>query len=158
MLRTVLREEHAECTAIEIGEGAITVQGVLCGGRTVAPGALFVVSRRGQHGRNFAVPVQVLGPQSFRAEVPLRRVVDHRLERWEDWDWWLQPDPDDWRKTRVCHLLEDFPDVKGAYAYPSLPLVGDEDSEYSVSQPVRPVWVRPYCSASGAMAMNVVDR
>ncbi|MGW5203924.1 glycosyltransferase family 4 protein [Streptomyces griseoincarnatus] len=158
MLRTVLREEHAECTAIEIGEGVLTVQGVLCGSRTVEPGALFVVSRRGQHGRNFAAPVQLLDRRTFRAEVPLRRVVDHRLERWEDWDWWLQPDPDDWRKTRVCHLLEDFPDVKGAYAYPSLPLVGDEDSEYSVSHPVRPVWVRPYCSASGAMAMNVVDR
>ncbi|OKK13616.1 glycosyltransferase family 4 protein [Streptomyces sp. CB02400] len=158
MLRTVLREEHAECTGVEIGDGAITLRGVLCGGRRIEPGALFVVSRRGRYGKNFTVPVQVLGRQAFRAEVPVRRVVDHRLERWEDWDWWLQPDPLDRRKVRVCHLLEDFPDVKGAYAYPSLPLVGDETSEYAVVHPVRPVWVRPYCSASGAMAMNVVDR
>ncbi|MEU0741548.1 glycosyltransferase family 4 protein [Streptomyces sp. NPDC006134] len=158
MLRTVLREEHAECTAVEVGDGAITLRGVLCGGRRIEPGALLVVSRRGRHGKNFTAPVQILGRQAFRAEVPVRRVVDHRLERWEDWDWWLQPDPFHRRKVRVCHLFEDFPDVKSAYAYPSLPLVGDEASDYVVVHPARPVWVRPYCSASGAMAMNVVDR
>ncbi|MEV6124693.1 glycosyltransferase family 4 protein [Streptomyces sp. NPDC052077] len=158
MLRTVLREEHAECTSVGVGEGAITVRGVLCGDRAVRPGALFVISRRGDHRTDLAVPVQVLGRHSFRAEVPVRRAVDQRLERWEDWDWWLQPDPDDRRKTRVCHVLEDFPDVKGAYAYPSVPLTGDGASEYAVIHPARPVWVRPYCSTSGAMAMNVVDR
>ncbi|CAM5734265.1 Glycosyltransferase OS=Streptomyces tendae OX=1932 GN=GUR47_09455 PE=4 SV=1 [Streptomyces tendae] len=158
MLRTVLRDEHAECATVELGDGAITLRGVLCGGRRIEPGALFVVSRRGLHGKNFTVPVQVLGRHAFRAEVPVRRVVDHRLERWEDWDWWLQPDPHDRRKVRVCHLLEDFPDVKGAYAYPSVPLAGDEASELAVIHPARPVWVRPYCSSSGAMAMNVVDR
>ncbi|MCZ0986293.1 hypothetical protein O1M54_12740 [Streptomyces diastatochromogenes] len=104
------------------------------------------------------MPVEVLGRQSFRAAAPLRQVVDHRLERWEDWDWWLQPDPFDRRKVRVCHLLEDFPDVKGAFVYPSVPLVGEEASAHVVVHPSRPVWVRPYCSASGAMAMNVVDR
>lgn len=158
MLRTVLRETHAECTSVEVGDGTITLSGVLCGGRRIEPGAMFVVSRRGRHGKNFTVPVQILGRQAFRAEVPVRRVVDHRLERWEDWDWWLQPDPFDRRKVRVCHLFEDFLDVKSAYAYPSLPLVGDEASDYAVVHPARPVWVRPYCSASGAMAMNVVDR
>lgn len=158
MLRTVLREEHAECTGVDVGDGAITLRGVLCGGRRIEAGALFIVSRRGRHGQSFSVPVQVLGRQAFRAEAPLRRVVDHRLERWEDWDWWLQPDPFDRRKVRVCHVLEDFPDVKGAYVYPSVPLVGDEPSAYAVVHPARPVWVRPYCSASGAMAMNVVDR
>ncbi|MFD5796831.1 glycosyltransferase family 4 protein [Streptomyces diastatochromogenes] len=158
MLRTVLREEHAECTGVEVADGAITVRGVLCGGRRIEPGALFIVSRRGRHGGSFSVPVEVLGRQSFRAAAPLRRVVDHRLERWEDWDWWLQPDPFDRRKVRVCHLLEDFPDVKGAFVYPSVPLVGEEASAHVVVHPARPVWVRPYCSASGAMAMNVVDR
>lgn len=158
MLRTVLREEHAECTRVEAADGAVTVRGVLTGGRRIEPGALFIASRRGRHAKSFSTPVQVLGRQAFRAEVPLRRVVDHRLERWEDWDWWLQPDPYDRRKVRVCHLLEDFPDVKGAYVYPSVPLAGDEASPYAVVHPARPVWVRPYCSASGAMAMNVVDR
>ncbi|MFG3101281.1 glycosyltransferase family 4 protein [Streptomyces sp. NPDC048182] len=158
MLRTVRREEHAECTGVDIGAAAVTVHGVLCGDRRIHPGALFVVSRRGRHGRNITVPAQQLGRQGFRAEVPVREVVDQRLERWEDWDWWFQPDPDDRHKVRVCHLLEDFPDVKGAYAYPSVPLVGDEASEHFVVHPARPVWVRPYCSASGAMAMNVVDR
>jgi hypothetical protein len=100
----------------------------------------------------------VTGPHSFRAGAPVRSVVDHRLERWEDWDWWLQPDPTDRRKVRVCHLLEDFLDVKNVYAYPALPLAGDEPSPYASIHPARPVWVRPYCSASGAMAMNVVDR
>ncbi|MFF3634924.1 glycosyltransferase family 4 protein [Streptomyces sp. NPDC002250] len=158
MLRTVAREEHVECTGVTSDDGSITVRGVLCGERRIEPGALFVVSRRGRYDRNISVPVQALGPQSFCAEVPLRQVVDHRLERWEDWDWWLQPAPLDRRKVRVCHLLEDFPDVKGAYVYPSVPLVGDEASKYAVIHPARPVWVRPYCSASGAMAMNVVDR
>ncbi|MFD5078594.1 glycosyltransferase family 4 protein [Streptomyces sp. NPDC058371] len=158
MLRTVLRPEHAECTGVEVGDGAITLAGVLCGERRIEPGALFIVGRRGTYAKTFSVPVQILGRQAFRAEVPVRRVVDHRLARWEDWDWWLQPDPFDRRKVRVCRLLEDFPDVKGAYAYPSVPLVGDETSAYSVVHPARPVWVRPYCSASGAMAMNVVDR
>lgn len=158
MLRTVVREEHAECTHVESADGAITVRGVLTGGGRIEPGALFIVSRRGRHARTFSVPVEVLGRQAFRAEAPLRHVVDHRLERWEDWDWWLQPDPFDRRKVRVCHLLEDFPDVKGAYVHPSVPLTGDEVSPYAVVHPARPVWVRPYCSASGAMAMNVVDR
>jgi glycosyltransferase involved in cell wall biosynthesis len=158
MLRTVVREQHVECTRVESADGAVTVRGVLTGGRRIEPGALFIVSRRGRHSRTFSVPVEVLGRQAFRARAPLRHVVDHRLERWEDWDWWLQPDPYDRRKVRVCHLLEDFPDVKGAYVYPSVPLVGDEVSPYAVVHPARPVWVRPYCSASGAMAMNVVDR
>ncbi|MFF4907343.1 glycosyltransferase family 4 protein [Streptomyces sp. NPDC001260] len=158
MLRTVLREVHAECTRVEAADGAITLRGVLTGGRRIEPGALFVVSRRGRHTRTFSVPVEVLGRQAFRAEAPLRHVVDHRLERWEDWDWWLQPDPFDRRKVRICHLLEDFADVKAAYVHPSVPLVGDEPSPYAVVHPARPVWVRPYCSASGAMAMNVVDR
>jgi glycosyltransferase involved in cell wall biosynthesis len=158
MLRTVLREEHVECTSVEVTDTGITLAGVLCGERRVEPGALFVVSRRGRYEKNLTVPVETLGRQGFRAEVPVRRIVDLRLARWEDWDWWLQPNPADRRKVRVCHLLEDFPDVKGAYAYPSVPLVGDEPSPYAVAHPARPVWVRPYCSASGAMAMNVVDR
>ncbi len=158
MLRTVLRQEHVECTGVEVNDTGISLSGVLCGGRRVHPGALFVVSRRGRHPLNFTAPVQVTGPHSFQAEAPVRRVVDHRLERWEDWDWWLQPDPRSRQKVRVCHLLEDFPDVKGAFAYPGVPLVGDEPSAYALTHPARPVWVRPYCAASGAMAMNVVDR
>ncbi|MBZ3904574.1 glycosyltransferase family 4 protein [Streptomyces griseiscabiei] len=158
MLRSVLRQDHAECVGVEVTDTGIAVEGVLCGKRLLKPGALFVVSRRGRHSTDFTVPVQLLGSRRFRAEAPIRQVVDHRLERWEDWDWWLRPDPADRGKLRVCHLLEDFPDVKGAYAYPPVPLVGDEPSAYAVIHPARPVWVRPYCSASGAMAMNVVDR
>ncbi|GAA2535693.1 MULTISPECIES: glycosyltransferase family 4 protein [Streptomyces] len=158
MLRTVLRREHAECTGVKVTDAGIALEGVLCGDRLLKPGALFVVSRRGQHPVNFAVPVGLMGNRRFRAEVPVRKAVDHRLDRWEDWDWWLQPDPADRAKVRVCHLLEDFPDVKGAFTYPSVPLVGDEPSEFAVIHPARPVWVRAYCSASGAMAMNVVDR
>ncbi|MGW0843384.1 glycosyltransferase family 4 protein [Streptomyces sp. NPDC002787] len=158
MLRSVLRQDHAECVGVEVTDTGIALEGVLCGKRLLKPGALFVVSRRGRHSTNFTVPVHLLGSRRFKAEAPVRRVVDHRLERWEDWDWWLQPDPADRSRIRVCHLLEDFPDVKGAFAYPPVPLVGDEPSEYAVIHPARPVWVRPYCSASGAMAMNVVDR
>ncbi|MFD3494093.1 glycosyltransferase family 4 protein [Streptomyces sp. NPDC058690] len=158
MLRTVLRDDHVECTAVEVADRRISVAGVLCGGRRIMPGALFVVSRRGTHPVNFTVPVQVQGDSSFRVEAPLRQVVDHRLERWEDWDWWLQPDPAERRKFRVCHLLEDFPDVKGAYAYPAVPLVGEVMSDFALVHPAQPVRVRPYCSTSGAMAMNVVDR
>ncbi|MCX5417367.1 glycosyltransferase family 4 protein [Streptomyces sp. NBC_00059] len=158
MLRTVLRQDHVESTAVEVDEHGITLTGVLCGSARVEPGALFVVSRRGPHPANFTVPVQVLADNAFRARVPVRKVVDHRLDRWEDWDWWLQPSPDNWRKFRVCHLLEDFPDVKGAYVYPAVPVVGDETSEFVCVHPAKPVQVRPYCSASGAMAMNVVDR
>ncbi|MFI1249958.1 glycosyltransferase family 4 protein [Streptomyces anulatus] len=158
MLRTVLREEHVECTSIDLHESGITVTGVLCGEREIRTGARFVVSRRGQHLVNHTVPVQVLSSRAFRVEVPIRYVVDHRLERWEDWDWWLQPHPDQWKKTRVCRVLEDFPDVKSAYPYPPVPLAGYEQSNYAVVHPARPVWVRPYCSVSGGMAMNVVDR
>ncbi|GAA3005485.1 glycosyltransferase family 4 protein [Streptomyces fulvorobeus] len=158
MLRTVLRQDHVESTAVDVDEHGITLTGVLCGASRIEPGALFVVSRRGPYPANFTVPVQVLADNTFRAEVPLRRVVDHRLDRWEDWDWWLQPSPDSWRKIRVCHLLEDFPDVKGTFVYPAVPVVGDETSEFVCVHPARPVRVRPYCSASGAMAMNVVDR
>jgi hypothetical protein len=66
--------------------------------------------------------------------------------------------PEDRQKVRVCHLFEDFPDVKRAFAYPGLPLAGDEPSQYANTHPNRPVWARPYCSASGGMAINVVDR
>lgn len=158
MLRTVLRQEHAECTAVEVTDTGISLTGVLCGGRRILPGALLWVSRRGRYPRDFTVPAQATGPYSFRAQAPVRSAVDHRLDRWEDWDWWLQPDPHSRQKMRVCHLLEDFPDVKNAFAYPGVPLVGDEPSPYAATHPAKPVWVRPYCSASGAMAMNVVDR
>ncbi|MFC8594369.1 glycosyltransferase family 4 protein [Streptomyces atroolivaceus] len=158
MLRTVLRQDHVESTAVDVDEHGITLTGVLCGASRIEPGALFVISRRGSHSANFTVPVRVLANNAFHAEVPVRKVVDHRLDRWEDWDWWLQPSPDNWRKIRVCHLLEDFPDVKGAFVYPAVPVVGDETSEFVSVHPAKPVRVRPYCSASGAMAMNVVDR
>ncbi|MFF9359690.1 glycosyltransferase family 4 protein [Streptomyces griseoluteus] len=158
MLRTVVRDLHAECTRVRVGDGRITVEGVLCGDGRLEPGARFVVSRRGRYAQNVAVAVEARGPRQFRADIPLRAVVDHRLDRWEDWDWWLQPDPAERRKVRVCRLLEDFPDVKAALSYSSLPLVGDEPSDLAVIHPARPVWIRPYCSASGAMAMNVVDR
>ncbi|MEU6843308.1 glycosyltransferase family 4 protein [Streptomyces sp. NPDC046716] len=158
MLRTVLREQHAECVGVEVTDTAIHVEGVLCGSAVLRQGARFVVSRRGRHGTSFSVPVRLLGSRRFKAEPPIEAVVERRLERWEDWDWWLQPDPELRHKIRVCHLLEDFPDVKSAYAYPPVPLAGEESSPYAVVHPQRPVWVRPYCSASGAMAMNVVDR
>ncbi|WP_329185176.1 glycosyltransferase family 4 protein [Actinacidiphila glaucinigra] len=158
MLRTVSRQEHVECIGVEVTDTGIALEGVLCGERPIRPGALFVVSRRGGNRVDLEVPVQLLGRRRFRAEAPLRQVVDRRLARWEDWDWWFQPDPADRRKVRVSHILEDFPDVKGAHAYPAVPLAGDEHAEYAVVHPARPVWVRPYCAASGAMAMNVVDR
>ncbi|GAA3389727.1 glycosyltransferase family 4 protein [Streptomyces roseoviridis] len=157
MLRTILRTEHAECTGIAITDDSITVSGVFCAERPVRPGARFVLVRRGHHRAEVSVPAHALDERTFHAEVPLRQVVDDRLERWEDWDWWLQPTPGDRRKVRVCHLFEDFPDVKGAYAYPAVP-VADEASRFVVVHPTRPVRVRPYCSVSGAMAMNVVDR
>ncbi|MGW0700665.1 glycosyltransferase family 4 protein [Streptomyces sp. NPDC002867] len=157
MLRTVHRAQHVECTAVDVTDDAISVRGVLCAERAVLPGARFVLVRRGHHRAEISVPAHATDDRSFHAEVPLRQVVDDRLERWEDWDWWLQPSPADRRKVRVCHLFEDFPDVKGAYAYPAVP-VADEPSRFVVVHPSRPVRVRPYCSASGAMAMNVVDR
>jgi glycosyltransferase involved in cell wall biosynthesis len=158
MLRTVFRAEHAECTRVDVTDDAISVSGVLCGRRPVEPGARFVLIRRGRHRAELSVPAGVTGERTFHAQVPLRQVVDDRLERWEDWDWWLQPDPADRRKVRVCHLFEDFPDVKGAYAYPTVPVPADEASRFVVVHPARSVRVRPYCSVSGAMAMNVVDR
>jgi glycosyltransferase involved in cell wall biosynthesis len=158
MLRTVLRQDHVEVTSIDVLESEIMLRAVLRGASRIELGALFVVSRRGPHSVNFTVPVQLLADNSFQVEIPLRKVVDHRLERWEDWDWWLQPSPDSWRKLRVCHLLEDFSDVKGTFVYPAVPLVGDEASEFRLVHPASPVRVRPYCSTSGAMAMNVVDR
>ncbi|MFF1392273.1 glycosyltransferase family 4 protein [Streptomyces sp. NPDC058287] len=158
MLRTVLREQHAECVDVAVTDTGIQVEGVLCGSTVLRPGARFVVSRRGRHSASLSVPVRLVGSRRFKAETPVHAVVERRLERWEDWDWWLQPDPDRRHKIRVCHLLEDFPDVKNAYAYPPVPVAGEEPSPYVVAHPERPVWVRPYCSASGAMAMNVVDR
>ncbi|MGW1198177.1 glycosyltransferase family 4 protein [Streptomyces sp. NPDC002536] len=158
MLRTVHRTLHAEVTEVDVGHDSITLSGVLCGDRPLAPGARFVLSRRGRHAADVAVPVRVFDSRVFRAQVPVRQVVDARLERWEDWDWWLQPDPADRRKVRICHLLEDFLDVKGAYAYPAVPVAPEEDLRFVSAYPGRPVRVRAYCSASGAMAMNVVDR
>lgn len=158
MLRTVYRAEHAECTEVLVTDSSITVSGVFCSELPVLPGARLILSRRGHHRAELSTPVHVSGTHAFRADVPFREAAAVRLDRWEDWDWWLRPDPEDRRKVRVCHLLEDFPDVKGAYAYPTVPVVTDPLSPFVVVHPARPVRVRPYCSASGAMAMNVVDQ
>ncbi|MDJ0380245.1 glycosyltransferase family 4 protein [Streptomyces sp. G-G2] len=158
MLRTVQREAHAEAREVRVCEDGITVSGVLCGARTLEYGARFVLIRRGRHRSELSLPVEVLGERSFRMELPLVQLVEDRLDRWEDWDWWLQPQPGTRRRVRVCHLFEDFPDVRGAYPYPEVPLPADDVSRFVVVHPSRPVRVRPYCSVSGAMAMNVVDR
>ncbi|MFE2169942.1 glycosyltransferase [Streptomyces sp. NPDC059447] len=158
MLRTVLRDVHVESTGVHVLDESIGVTGVVCGAQPLLSGARFVIARRGGHRAQFDVPVHLLGNQAFHAEVPLQSAVDYRLERWEDWDWWLQPDPDTPAKVRVCRLLEDYPDVKSSLAYPTVPLPGDTASPWLVVHPARPVRVRPYTSMSGAMAMNVVDR
>ncbi|MFF5505361.1 glycosyltransferase family 4 protein [Streptomyces roseolus] len=157
MLRTVLRDEHVECRELTVTDDSITARGVLCAARQLAPDARFLLVRRGHHRAEIAAPARRLGAHEFTVELPLRQLVDVRLERWEDWDWWLQPDPRDRRRLRVCHLFEDFPDVKGSYVHPVVP-VPDELSPFVVVHPSRPVRVRPYTSVSGAMAVNVVDR
>ncbi|MFE4633260.1 glycosyltransferase [Streptomyces sp. NPDC056773] len=160
MLRTVRRDVHVESTGVYVVDESIGVTGVVCGVQPLLPGARFVIARRGDRRdrAQFEVPVRLLGNQAFHADVPLQSAVDYRLERWEDWDWWLQPDPATPAKVRVCRLLEDYPDVKGSLIYPAIPLRGDAASPWLVVHPARPVRVRPYTSMSGAMAMNVVDR
>lgn len=158
MLRTILRSAHAEVSTVEVGDGRIAVSAVMLGELDLLPGARLVLARRGHRPAEVSVPADVLGPRSFQVELPLDQIVEERLERWEDWDWWIQPDPFNRRRVRVCHLFEDFPDVKNACAYPVVPVSTEEDPRFVIASPARPVRVRPYCSASGAMAMNVVDR
>ncbi|RSS80615.1 glycosyltransferase family 4 protein [Streptomyces sp. WAC06614] len=158
MLRTIHRGSHAEVRAVRVGDDTIDVLAVLLGELRPVPGARLVLTRRGHHRGELSVPVE-LGPDGqFQARVPLQQAVESRLERWEDWDWWIEPDPRRRRRVRVCHLFEDFPDVKGAFAYPAVPVKELEDPRFVQMYPSRPVRVRPYCSVSGAMAMNVVDR
>ncbi|MFJ6796796.1 glycosyltransferase family 4 protein [Streptomyces sp. NPDC091268] len=156
-LRTVVRAAHAELRAVHIDEDRVTLSAVLLGALDLVPGALLILTRRGHHGARLSVTARVLGGRSFQATVPVNEAVEERLARWEDWDWWVQPDPFERRRVRICHLFEDFPDVKNSCAYPAVPVVTDEDPRFVIASPVRPVHVRPYCSVSGAMAMNVVE-
>ncbi|MGW5847770.1 glycosyltransferase family 4 protein [Streptomyces sp. NPDC055254] len=158
MLRTVLRAAHAEVSTVQVADDRITLSAVLLGELDLLPGARVILTRRGHYGSEISVPAEVYGGRFFQAALPLDQVVEQRLERWEDWDWWIQPSPFERRRVRVCHLFEDFPDVKNSCAYPAVPVSPQEDPRFVVASPARPVRVRPYCSVSGAMAMNVVDR
>lgn len=158
MLRTVRRTTHAEISTVRVTDESIAVSAVMLGELDVQPGARMILTRRGNYKAELAVPADVFGGRFFDAEIPLDQVVQLRLERWEDWDWWIQPDPAFRRRVRVCHLFEDFPDVKNACAYPAVPVSTEEDPRFLITNRARPVHVRPYCSVSGAMAMNVVDR
>lgn len=158
MLRTVRRASHAEISTVQVTDDRIVMSAVMLGELDLLPGARLILVRRGHYKAELSVPVHVYGGRFFQADIPLAQVVEQRLERWEDWDWWIQPDPAERSRVRVCHLFEDFPDVKNACAYPAVPVSTDEDPRFVIASPVRPVRVRPYCSVSGAMAMNVVDR
>ncbi|MCB5177998.1 glycosyltransferase family 4 protein [Streptomyces antimicrobicus] len=158
MLRTIHRASHAEVRAVRVGDDTIDVSAVLMGALRTAPGARLVLTRRGHHRAELSVPAEIRPGGEFHARLPLQQAVESRLERWEDWDWWVEPDPRLRRRVRVCHLFEDFPDVKSAFAYPAVPVKELEDPRFVQIYPSRPVRVRPYCSVSGAMAMNVVDR
>ncbi|MFD9354075.1 glycosyltransferase family 4 protein [Streptomyces sp. NPDC060031] len=158
MLRTVVRTAHAEVSTVQIADNRVMLSAVLLGELDLVPGALLILTRRGHYASELSVPAHVFGGRFFQAAIPVDEAVEERLERWEDWDWWIQPDPFDRRRVRVCHLFEDFPDVKNSCAYPAVPVATDEDPRFVIASPVKPVHVRPYCSVSGAMAMNVVDR
>ncbi|MEV6953403.1 glycosyltransferase family 4 protein [Streptomyces sp. NPDC051183] len=157
-LRTVVRAMHAEVSTVQVDDDGIVLSAVLLGALDLMPGAQVVLTRRGHYKAQLTVTARVFGGRFFQAVLPVGAAVEDRLARWEDWDWWIQPDPFERRRVRICHLFEDFPDVKNSCAYPAVPVATDEDPRFVIASPVRPVHVRPYCSASGAMAMNVVER
>ncbi|MFJ4438190.1 glycosyltransferase family 4 protein [Streptomyces sp. NPDC088923] len=160
LLRTLDRTEHIECARVQVGPGeVITVTARVCGsGPEPGPGSLFVLDRRGTHPDRLTVPVELVSPRVVRAVLPVRELIDRRLEDWEDWEWGVLLHGADPEPRPVCHMLEDFADVKSVLIHPTLVADGDVEGPHLGVYGSAPVRVRPYCSSSGRMALNVVER
>ncbi|GAA2151165.1 glycosyltransferase family 4 protein [Kitasatospora kazusensis] len=59
---------------------------------------------------------------------------------------------------RIGRVLDDFVDVKPVFEYPAIPLVDGGVPGYSVVLPVARIDVRPFCTGSGELSVQVVER
>ncbi|MFI9105313.1 glycosyltransferase family 4 protein [Streptomyces fildesensis] len=60
--------------------------------------------------------------------------------------------------VRIGRFLDDFTDVKNVYEYPSVTLVDRGEPGFTVVLPGARIDVRPFCTASGELSIQVVER
>ncbi|MFF6782009.1 glycosyltransferase [Streptomyces sp. NPDC012510] len=119
-LRTFHRPAHAEVTALPVGDGSLTVEGVLHGAELGVGAALLGVAR-GEGPADFEAPVTSTGGgRDFHGRLtslpdpvgPEDKVI---------WDLFLRPAPDA-APIRLGRLFGDIVDRKDTDKYPAVPL------------------------------------
>ncbi|WP_245226129.1 hypothetical protein [Streptomyces smyrnaeus] len=159
-VRTWLRRPHAEAGALRVADDAITLQGRLYGARLSATACL-EAHPRDAAASSVRVPVrpdseersepQAAAPEhgtdtghsvrDFAAELPLGSLLPgHRV-----WDLWLRPAEDE-EPVRLGRILDDIPDKKRVFKYPSQRVTSRDGAAHSA---------RPYYTINNNLSVQV---
>jgi hypothetical protein len=113
-VRSWLRWPHAEAGSLRVMDGGLALSGRLYGAEAAPTARLEAWPRRGEDPPVLA-EVTAEG-QDFSAVLPYPPLAEHQL-----WDLWLRPAADA-EAVRVARILDDIPDKKRIFTFPSLPL------------------------------------
>lgn len=154
-LRSWVRRRHAECTAIRLEDEGIVLEGRLVGEEFDSEPVLTVRRRRQEPLREELIKGSRTGEGGFRFRVPVELLVEARIGRHEDWDFWVGDGSG--AEVRLARLLSDMAELKSVYSYPHLMWRDPVDPELAHETPEGVVRVRPYCSSANEIAVSVVE-
>ncbi|MBO8190306.1 hypothetical protein ITI46_01030 [Streptomyces oryzae] len=158
-IRTWVRRPHAEAGTLRIDDATIALHGTLYGAQ-LSPTACLEAHPRDPAAPTVRVPVRpdqeehpgretapqhTPGPQhpqrGFAAVLPFNSLLPGR----QVWDLWLRPsDSED--PVRLARILDDIPDKKHVFSYPSRHVASPDGTAHAV---------RPYYTVNNNLAVRV---
>ncbi|MGY0063057.1 hypothetical protein ACWY4P_42065 [Streptomyces sp. LZ34] len=127
-LRSWRRAPHAEAAELRVEGGGLAVRGRLY--RVEHPaewlaGAVAEARFRTEPSRVWTGPLEVeggAGGTEFSFTLPLAELADGWKGGEEAWDLWLRPADPDAAPARLARILDDIPDKKEIFTYPTQPV------------------------------------
>ncbi|MBO8191571.1 hypothetical protein ITI46_07675 [Streptomyces oryzae] len=158
-IRTWVRRPHAEAGTLRIDDATIALHGTLYGAQLSATACLEARPRdsaappvripvrpaQEEHSGRETAPQHTPGPHhpqhGFAAELPFTALLPgHRI-----WDLWLRPSADE-EPVRVARILDDIPDKKHVFSYPSRHVASPDGTAHAV---------RPYYTVNNNLSVRV---
>ncbi|WP_433362185.1 glycosyltransferase family 4 protein [Actinoplanes sp. CA-142083] len=150
------RQEHAELDQILYGLETITVTGRLVAGDFGDTTPVLTLTRR-DHPETLTVAGTSDGHGRFSVDVPVGRLADARLRRYEDWDASVSRGADGSPAT-IARLMDDVVERKRTFVYPSVRVDEEQPPELYEETPMAEVRITPYLNIQSGLSFVVSDR